>query len=87
MKKFYFKVIAFLFVTLIAFSSLFFVTSAVVEEAAGKNAALKSVSSLSGAKSDSENDKKVSNLPVLTVTSESLSVVRGKTVQMKATVY
>ncbi len=86
MKKIYFKVIAFLFVTLIAFSSLFFVTSAVVGEAAGKNAALKSVSSLSGAKSDFENEKKVSDLPVLTVTSESLSVVRGKTVQMNASV-
>ncbi len=87
MKRLCFKVIAFLFVTLIAFSSLFFVTSAVVEEAAGKNAAIKSTGGLSGAKYDSENDQKVSDLPVLTVTSESLSVVRGKTVQMKATVY
>ena len=87
MKKFSLKATAFLFAALIAFSSVFFVSSAAIEEATGeKNSIFETVGNVFRASLNSEDNEEITDAPVLTVSSESMTVVKGKTVQMKASV-
>lgn len=87
MKKFSLKATAFLFAALIAFSSVFFVSSAAIEEATGeKNSIFETIGNVFRASLNSEDNEEIADAPVLTVSSESMTVVKGKTVQMKASV-
>lgn len=88
MKKFSVKLISFFFVLFIASTSVFAVTAAIAEEQTGEKApALQLVDEITGKNSVkvAEASKKAKK-PTIAISSEHLSVTRGRRIQLTATV-